>query len=93
MEEVAAFVKAPFPMVASAALSALSLAIQAHTDVKRAERLTGPVSAWWLIIADSGERKSTCDGFLTQAIRDCEDAQAEAAKPMLKGYRADAVKC
>lgn len=34
VEEVVGFVKAPFAMVASAALSALSLAIQPHTDVK-----------------------------------------------------------
>ncbi|MBL0168492.1 MAG: DUF3987 domain-containing protein [Propionivibrio sp.] len=89
VEEVAAFVKAPLPMVASAALSALSLAIQAHTDVKRAEKLTGPVGLFLLTIADSGERKSTCDGFFTTAIRNYEDAQAEAAKPMLKDCRAD----
>lgn len=89
VEEVVGFVKAPFAMVASAALSALSLAIQAHWDVKRAEKLAGPVSAWWLIIADSGERKTTCDGLFTKGIRDYEDAQAEIAKPLLKDYRAD----
>ena len=88
VEEVAAFVKAPLPMVASAALSALSLAIQAHTDVKRAEKLTGPVGLFLLTIADSGERKSTCDNIFTKAIRDYEEAQAEAAKPLLKDYRA-----
>ncbi|MFZ4538702.1 YfjI family protein, partial [Propionivibrio sp.] len=89
VEEVARFVQAPFPMVASCALSALSLAIQAHVDVKRAERLTGPVSAYWLIIADSGERKSTCDGFFSRAIIDYQTAQAESAKPVLKNYRAE----
>ena len=36
VEEVAGFVKAPVPMVASSALAALSLAIQAHADAKRA---------------------------------------------------------
>jgi putative DNA primase/helicase len=41
-EEVAGFIKAPFPLVAGSALGALSLAIQAHCDIKRAERLTGP---------------------------------------------------
>ncbi len=88
VEEVVGFVKAPVPMVASSALAALSLAIQAHADVKRAERLTGPVGLFLLTIADSGERKSTCDGFFTRAIRDYEEAQAEAAKPALKDHRA-----
>jgi putative DNA primase/helicase len=81
VEEVAGFVKAPVPLVASSALAALSLACQAHIDAKRAEKLHGPVGLFLLTIADSGERKSTCDGFFTRAIRDYEEAQAEAMKP------------
>nr|MBL8410214.1 DUF3987 domain-containing protein [Dechloromonas sp.] len=88
VEEVAGFVKAPVPMVASSALAALSLATQAHVDAKRAERLSGPTGLFLLTIADSGERKSTCDGFFTRAIHDYEEAKAEAAKPLLKNYRA-----
>lgn len=89
VEEVAGFVKAPLPMVASSALAALSLAIQAHVDIKRAEKLHGPTGLFLLTIADSGERKSTCDGFFTKPIRDYEAEQAEAAKPVLKRYKAD----
>ncbi len=89
VEEVAGFVKAPVPLVASSALAALSLAIQAHADVKRADKLYGPVGLFLLTIADSGERKSTCDGFFTRAIRDYEEGQAEAAKPALKDYKAE----
>lgn len=70
VEEVAGFVKAPLPMVASSALAALSLAIQAHVDVSRAARLQGPAGLFLLTIADSGERKSTCDGFFTKPIRE-----------------------
>jgi putative DNA primase/helicase len=88
VEEVAAFVKAPLPLVAASALSALSIAIQAHVDAKRAERLQGPSGVYLLTIADSGERKSTCDGFFTQALRDYEEEQAELAKPRLNAYRA-----
>ena len=88
VEEVAGFVKAPVPMVASSALAALSLACQAHIDAKRAEKLHGPVGLFLLTIADSGERKSTCDGFFTRAIRDYEATQAEAAKPALKDHKA-----
>jgi putative DNA primase/helicase len=89
VEEVVGFVKAPVPMVASSALAALSLAIQAHADIKRAEKLHGPTGLFLLTIADSGERKSTCDGFFTSAIRQYQEEQAEAAKPILKRYRAD----
>lgn len=89
VKEVTDFVKAPVPLVASSALAALSLAIQAHFDAKRAEKLQGPVGLFLLTIADSGERKSTCDGFFTKPIRDYEEAQAEAAKPILKDHRAE----
>jgi putative DNA primase/helicase len=89
VEEVAGFVKAPLPMVAASALAALSLASQAHIDAKRAEKLQGPVGLFLLTIADSGERKSTCDGFFTSAIREYQDAQAEAAKPAIKRHEAE----
>ena len=42
-----------------------------------------------LTIADSGERKSTCDRLFSEAIRDYEEAEAEAAKPVLKDHRAE----
>ncbi|MCP5137865.1 MAG: DUF3987 domain-containing protein [Gammaproteobacteria bacterium] len=88
VEEVRAFTKAPIPMVASSALAALSLALQAHADVKRAEKLQGSTGLFLLTVADSGERKSTCDGFFMQAIRDYEAEQAEAAKPLIKDHKA-----
>ncbi len=93
VEEVAGFVKAPLPMVASSALAALSLACQPHADAERAEKLHGPVGLFLMTIADSGERKSTCDVFFTKPIRDyeaaqAEAAQAEAAKPTLKDNKA-----
>ncbi len=88
VEEVAGFVKCPLPLVVGSALGALSLAIQAHCDIKRAERLTGPVSLFMLSIADSGERKTTCDGFFTSSIRQFEAEQAELAAPLLKDHTA-----
>ncbi len=88
VEEVAGFVKAPVALVASSALAALSLACQAHVDAKRLEKLSGPVGLFILVIADSGERKSTCDGFFTKTIIKYEEDQADAAKPALKDYRA-----
>lgn len=86
--EVQAFTKAPVPMVAGAALAALSLAIQTYVDIKRADKLHGPVGLFLLTIADSGERKSTCDSFFTSAIRDYQADQAELAKPEQEKHRA-----
>ncbi len=88
VEEVRAFTKAPIPLVASSALAALSLVVQAHADAKRAEGLCGPVGLFLLTIADSGERKTTCDSFFMKAIRDYEAEQVEAAKPLIKDHKA-----
>jgi len=89
VEEVANFTKAPIPLVAASALTAISLALQAHLDVRRAEKLQSPSSAYFLTIADSGDRKTTCDSYFMQAIRKHEAEQAELAKPDLRKYAAD----
>lgn len=89
VEEVAGFVQAPLPMVASSAIAALSLAGQGLCDVQRSQRLQGPCGLFLLTIADSGERKSTCDGFFTAPLRQYEADAADAAKPAMKDYRAD----
>lgn len=89
VEEVQVFTKAPVPLVASSALAALSIAAQAHYDVKRSEKLQGPTSLFLLTIADSGERKSTCDAFFAAAIRDYEGHKAQEAKPVIARHVAD----
>ena len=89
IEEVVAFVKAPVPLVASSALGAVSLAVQSHVDVQRAAKLTGPVGLFLLTIAESGERKSTCDKLFTKAIINYQQEQHENAKASLQKHRAD----
>lgn len=89
VEEVRDFVQAPVALIASSALGALSIAAQSHCDIKRAERLVGPVSLYLLGIAESGERKSTCDGFFMRAIQDYQAEQAMLAGPLVHKYEAD----
>lgn len=89
VSEVHGFVKAPVPLVAGSALSALSVAVQAHIDVQRAERLDGPVSLYLLSVADSGERKSTVDRFFSSAIQDYEREQAEVIASALAEAEAE----
>lgn len=89
VEEVASFVKAPISMIASSALAALSLAAQAHIDVKRAERLQGPVGLFLLTIADSGERKTTCDNYFVSAIQQYQNKQTVAMEPKVEKYQAE----
>lgn len=87
--EVQAFVQAPLALVAGSALGAVSLAGQALADVRRDDKLDGPAGLFLLTIADSGERKSTCDGFFYREIRDFEAEQAELAKPAKQKHTAD----
>jgi putative DNA primase/helicase len=89
VEEVLGFTKAPVPLVASSALSAISVAIQAHVNVARADKLTGPVGTYFLTIADSGERKSTGDEFFTSEIRKYDEEQRKLAEPELKRHEAE----
>ena len=86
VEEVANFVKAPLPLVASSAIASLSVAGQSYVDVKRAERLQGPTSLFLLTIADSGERKSTCDSFFSSPIRSFQEERIAELQPAIERY-------
>ena len=89
VEEVCGFVKAPVPLVAMSALAALSVAIQAHIDVQRAVKLEGPCGLFMCGIADSGERKTSCDGYFTTAIHAYQTREREKAKPLIQAYESD----
>ena len=86
--EVAAFVQAPVALVAASALGAMSLACQGFVNIERARTLSGPTSLYLLSIATSGERKSSCDGYFSAAIRLHEKTQAEATKPAVAAFEA-----
>ena len=88
IDEVFGFTKAPIPMIASSALSALSVAIQPHVDIERASGLTSPVGCFFITLGNSGERKTTVDTRFMAEIRAYEKAQIEAAKPLIKDYKA-----
>lgn len=89
VEEVHDFVQSPVSMIAGSALAAVSLASQALVNVERVPGLIGPCSLNILIIAPSGERKTSTDGYFFTGIRNYEAEQAELAKPKLKNYEAE----
>jgi hypothetical protein len=86
--EVIAFVQCPPALAACSALSALSVAAQGLADVQRDEGLTGPVSLYLLAIADSGERKTTCDRHFLEGLREWEREQEERMRPEAAKNRA-----
>jgi putative DNA primase/helicase len=88
IKEAHEIIKLPVEIAGNCALSSLSIAAQALADVKRMPGLTGPVCLFLLALAESGDRKSTCDKWFTAAIRAYENEQEEEFEPALKEYRA-----
>lgn len=86
IKEVQEYVQAPMALVASSALSAVSLALQGHVDAERDKNLKSPVSLYILVVADSGERKSTCDKYFTQSIKEYEKTASVEQKPLIHKY-------
>jgi putative DNA primase/helicase len=87
--EARAFTQAPLPLVASAALAALSLAGQHLANVRRGPKLEGPCSLYLLTVNDSGERKSTVEGLFMAPIREWEKEQARALAPEVERHKGE----
>jgi putative DNA primase/helicase len=89
VEEFALHVKAPVSLIASSALATVSLVTQAYVRARRDETMENPVSLYMLTIAESGERKSTCDRHFMKVVRDHDLEQSERYKPELEIYKAE----
>lgn len=87
VSEVHEFTQAPVALVAGSALAALSVSAAHQADVERAQGLAGPSSVFLLTVADSGERKTTCDRLFLDGLREWECRQAEKVQPALTGWR------
>jgi len=88
VQEVVGFVQCPPALAACSALSALSLAGQALVDVQRSEGLTGPISLYVLAVAESGERKSSCDKYFTSTIQEWQRERIAGMAPDVARARA-----
>ena len=89
VEQVVSHVQAPVAMAASSAIASLSLAAQAHVNVSRDSTLIGPSSLYLMVIADSGERKSTCDRHFLAPIKEHEVAERILRKDEIKKFNSD----
>ena len=74
--------KAPIPIVFSSFLGAASLACSPRRRVKRFNKLVSSIALYFILIAQSGERKTTCDNIACKQIFEFE---AE----LLGRYKAD----
>jgi uncharacterized protein DUF3987 len=85
--EYQAFGQQPVALVATSALSSVSLAAQHLADVQRGPELSGPISVNTLTIAVSGERKTSADRACTSGLRAHEDAMCARAGEDLIRHR------
>ncbi len=78
--------QAPAAIAAQSVLCAVAVAAQGLADV---ELLLGhaPLSLYALTVAESGERKSTCDRFALGAIREYERELAHAYRPLYAAFK------
>lgn len=85
VEAVQGMTLAPVAIPAASALAVASLAVQGFVDV---ETLCGtrPVSLYALTIAQSGERKSSCDAPLMSSLRAFEKEEAKARRDAMASW-------
>lgn len=81
-------VKAPIPICAISVLSAASIACSAGYRVTRFNGLSSNIALFLLAIAASGERKSTCDGLATRALKEVEAMLREAFDKDMLAFKA-----
>lgn len=87
--EVAQATQAPIAMISASALSVVSTCVQGFASVERDKTLRGPISLFFLTVADSGERKTTCDSYFSKELREWEAAQDEIFAPKFAEYAAE----
>lgn len=89
--EVVDYLQCPIAMAVNSLLGALSLCTQGLVNVARDSQLTSVSSLFLLLIAESGERKSACDGLLTKHLKELDierfKADYEAKKLYQREYK------
>jgi putative DNA primase/helicase len=81
--EVHQMVECPLSIILCSVLSVLSLSTQGLINVRLRKCLDVPISLYFLVVAASGERKTTCDSIVFKGIRDWE---AKKRQELMKAY-------
>lgn len=84
VEEYQAYGQQPISMIACSALANMSLACQGLANVARDEKLISPLSLYFIVIAESGERKTASDNTFSIGTRNWEQLKRDE---MLNGVK------
>ena len=79
----------PVPLIACSALSAVSLTTQGLADTRRDEKMSGSIGLYHILVAISGERKTTSDKEFTAAIRQWVRDKIDELRPRMSNACAD----
>lgn len=82
-------VDAPIELISGTVLSAVSLACQGFIEIQIPDGKKKPCSIYNLILADSGERKSTIHALVMKPFLDFEKKDKEVWEDALKNYNID----
>ena len=85
--EVANATQTPIELVTAVALAAASVAGQHVCSVQRKPGLVGPISLYFLSLAESGERKSAADNLIFKAINDVQATWQHASSEEVKRFK------
>ena len=86
--EVNDYMRAPVAIPSMCALSGAAAAVQQHCDVQRGH-INSPTSLYFLLLAVSGERKTSVEKFFLSPIRRWQNEQRERLAPQLAQYQAE----
>ncbi len=76
--------KQPLSLIGCSAIASISLSCQSLANVARDRLLVSPISLYFLLIAESGERKSSVDYAFSSAIRTWEQLVKNKLEPKIQ---------
>ena len=88
-EAVHILTQAPVALAAQSVLAAATLGVQAHCDVELPTGERKALVNFFLTIAPSGERKTSCDHWSLRAVRQYEERLRQDHDPAMRGCLAD----
>ncbi|MDO8415735.1 MAG: DUF3987 domain-containing protein [Agitococcus sp.] len=88
-QEIIDYLQCPVPLVVNAILATLSLSAQGLVDVARDKETVSPVSLYLMVIAESGERKSTADKAVTQHLSELDKQRFLDDAELQKAYKTE----
>ncbi|MBL9028869.1 MAG: DUF3987 domain-containing protein [Caedimonas sp.] len=84
-EGICDIIQAPLEICGQSVLAAATLAVQAHGDVSLPIGQKKPISGYFVSVAATGERKSSCDGEALAPAKTYEESLSTEYKQEYEG--------